>query len=883
MPTAPDPAPPPTPDIDLHDVLLALPTAAVVLGPDGGVRWCNAAAATLLGASCTAPGAFLAAAFEGEAALTDGALRRARASARWVTLRMAAMRDGAQMLNLEAADEPVQLRAESQRQQALLDLAQGFGRLGTWHRDPVTLKGHWDRHMFRFWGLPPSSATPDFAQAIEAIDAADREGVDRTFRTSLRTPGSYAHRYRVRRPDGSVRHLQSQWVVGSVQPDGSPAEVLGVVVDDTEVWLQARARSEIESQLALAEDMAGVVRWVRDLRTQRMLYNARGSDMMGVDLKSDGMSADDFRTMVHPDDVAALEVAAEHTIRTGEPTDVEARYRRQDGSWRHVLSRRSLLRDEDGAPLALIGIAIDLTARHQTEQALHRVTERAALAARGAGLGTWEVDLQSGETFWDEQMWHLRGREPQSQVPDPDDKLAMVHPDDRAEMAQAASAAGIATLGDEMRNRQFRVIWPDGSVRWLATRSQPIKDPSGRVLRRIGVNWDITDARRGDDERMARERAQSASQAKSEFLSRMSHELRTPLNAVLGFTQLLLQRHAAPDDPDHGQLTTLLGAGRHLLALVDDVLDLTSLEDGRMRLAREPVDLQALVQDGLAFVEPLRVAHQVRPIDVDVDGAVPLADPTRLRQVLLNVLTNAIKYNRPGGRVELRARSRAGRVLVQVTDTGRGLGQDQLAHLFEPFNRLGVEAGTVEGTGIGLAISKALIERMGGSLSVSSQPGLGTAFSINLPASEQPVAVATVDATPARPALDAARGAAVRGSVLYIEDNPVNMMLMVQTLARLPEVTLHQAVDGAAGLARAREHRPDLVLLDMQLPDFDGHEVYRRLQADPTTAGLRCIAVSADAMPQGIARARQAGFVDYWTKPLDLQAVLGAVEQLLQR
>jgi len=339
-------------------------------------------------------------------------------------------------------------------------------------------------------------------------------------------------------------------------------------------------------------------------------------------------------------------------------------------------------------------------------------------------------------------------------------------------------------------------------------------------------------------------------------------------------------------------------AGQHLLTLINDVLDLASLDSGELRIALMPVALAPLLQATLPMLDPLLKAHAVT-LHTQLPPLTVLADATRLRQVLLNLLSNAIKYNRPGGQVEVSAwhtRATDGdRVHVRVADTGRGMTAEQVQRLFEPFNRLGAESSAIEGSGIGLTIARSLAERMGGRLQVQSQPGSGTVFELELtaPADQASAsaqnrttdsvdlpAAATPAAHPMPPSLTGVTAAKAKRQVLYVEDNPVNALIIAELLARRPDLVLHLAADGESGVAQARALRPDLVLLDMQLPDINGLEVMRRLQVWPETARIPCIALSANAMPEDIESALRAGATDYWTKPLDFRAFMAALDTL---
>jgi CheY-like chemotaxis protein len=397
-------------------------------------------------------------------------------------------------------------------------------------------------------------------------------------------------------------------------------------------------------------------------------------------------------------------------------------------------------------------------------------------------------------------------------------------------------------------------------------------------MRWFVFNWDITENVDAETERRERLVAQRESEAKSHFLARMSHELRTPLNAVLGFAQLL-QHDAGDASPEQRhRIEHILAAGEHLLSLINDVLDLSSLESGQLRLDLQPVPLSDLVAEAMPLVLPLARSFGVTLERGTAQGSA-WGDRTRLRQVLINLLSNAIKYNRPGGTATIGTRSHDGLVGLRVTDTGRGLTPEQRSHLFEPFNRLGIEREGIEGTGIGLAIVKTLVTRMGGSIVVESTPGQGSTFEVLLRAAD-PAGAGPLPGSAEAGAMSPHR--ASRGQLLYIEDNPINVLLLEELIASRSDLSIVSESNGERGVARARSLRPDLVLVDMQLPDFDGYEVLRRLQAAPETAGIPCLAVSANAMPEDIRRALDAGFVEYWTKPVNFRTFMQSLEALLQ-
>ena len=386
---------------------------------------------------------------------------------------------------------------------------------------------------------------------------------------------------------------------------------------------------------------------------------------------------------------------------------------------------------------------------------------------------------------------------------------------------------------------------------------------------------DLTERLRLEEAQLAVHAAQRASSAKTEFLSRMSHELRTPLNAVLGFAQLLQIDPRHPLDATQDKhVDHIQRAGRHLLAMINDLLDITRIESGVLALSLEPVPLAALAEEVVAIVQPMAIDSGVRVlVSLEPVGLHVRADRVRLRQVLLNLLSNAIKYNKADGRVDVSARQSGGEVEIGVADTGAGLTPEKLARLFQPFDRLGAEAGPVEGTGIGLVIVRGLVQRMGGRIDVASEPGVGTVFTVALPAAEPP-AGAAVDVGPVQAHGAVQDDATPRRRLLCVEDNEANVAVLRAAVGLRPLWEVEVARRGVEAMAIVRAERPDLMVVDMHLPDMSGIELMRRLDADPATAGIERVALSADATEGRVEAATRVGFARYFTKPLDLRAFL---------
>jgi signal transduction histidine kinase/CheY-like chemotaxis protein len=468
---------------------------------------------------------------------------------------------------------------------------------------------------------------------------------------------------------------------------------------------------------------------------------------------------------------------------------------------------------------------------------------------------------------------------------------AALYDEQGTEVAREGSVPDLDVHGAQ-ESEHVLVLPLSAPFRALVVATSPLTPFFGReevgLLRSLGGIADLSlvrcalterEQRQQEAVRTAMDQVARASMAKSEFLSRMSHELRTPLNVVLGFGQVLEMRGTlAPKDEE--ALDQILKAGRHLLDLINEVLDLSRIESGRMAISPEPVELAEITADALDLIRPLADERAVSlHAHLGCCHRHVTADRQRLKQVLLNLLSNAVKYNRDGGEVTLSCVEAAeGRLRLEIRDTGPGIPASLMGRLFEPFERLGADRGPIEGTGLGLALSQQLIKLMDGEIGAESHEGQGSTFWVELAVADAPEDVGG----PAEDEGPDPAQAPERRRVLLIEDNLANLKLIEVLTAERDHIELIPAMTGRLGLELAREHAPDLILLDQHLPDVTGGEVLHRLRAHPETRDIPVVIVSADATPGQIRRMRECGAADYLTKPLDIPRFMQVIDGMIE-
>ena len=641
--------------------------------------------------------------------------------------------------------------------------------------------------------------------------------------------------------------------------------------DDSTVDEVSRLRAQVDAFRAMADSHPALL-WSADTTGMCTEFNRSWLLFRGRSLEEEfGVG---WLEGVHPDDSERCMSTYLEAFDRCEPFEMEYRLQRADGVYRWILDRGAPRESVDGEFAGYIGSCVDVTEHRAREEELtdskETLLERFHELADNVDVGFLirQVDPPV-YVYLNPAFRKVFGFDADGPVPTPAEVKALVHPDDAQRVSEILTECA---LGQRVE-AEFRLTRPDGGQRWVSARFTPVVDTGGQIRRIAGLFQDITERRSVEDVLLlAQAESQRANAAKSEFLSRLSHELRTPLNAVLGFGQLL---ELAPLTPDQDEAVAhILFGGRHLLTMIDDVLDVSRIDSGRLELSLERVVISELVQEVLGLMQPLAAANRITLRVIAGDECSMFADRRRLKQILLNLVSNAIKYNRPHGRVDLVTRSVGDReVSIAVTDTGLGIAREDLPRLFEPFDRLGRESSPIEGTGIGLTLTRSLATLMSGRVDVDSIEGAGTTFTITLPSAADRLSLTLTSTEAVDADVDEPQQAGVtsrQSTLLYIEDNPSNVALLSAGIRHRPAWALTHAGNGMDGLGMAIEIAPTLILLDLHLPDIDGAEVLRRLKSDPASAAIPVVILSADASPTLAARMRAAGADRYLTKPVDL-------------
>lgn len=666
---------------------------------------------------------------------------------------------------------------------------------------------------------------------------------------------------------------------------GSPSRV-GVLFTDVSEWSaaeEALTTSEASFRETFDSAVIGIAHVALDGRWLRV--NPALCRITGY--LADELTGTKFAHAAHPDDAAA---SLDRIVRavSGATAIVTPgqRYQRRDGTAAWLNLTIALARNAKGVPLHVVATIEDITEKRLALDEMQRQQRFVQRLTQVMPNLLHLYDFAAGRNVWVNRDLGLMIGYTAEECAAIGPLLLQrtLHPEDRTPMHEHLHRVA-AAADNETLEFEYRLQRRDGEWRWFRNCDTVFsRDDDGRALELVGTATDITERRLIATELgRALGAAEAANRAKSDFLSGMSHELRSPLNAILGFAQLIETGTPQPTLPQRDSVDQILKAGWYLLELINEILDLSMIESGKLSLSTEPVSLAEVFADCRAMIEPQTHKGAIRMIFPVMDTPCYVAaDRTRLKQIIINLLSNAIKYNRHGGLVSVTcAATAAGRIRILFEDTGCGLSTLQLGKLFQPFDRLGQEDGPEPGTGIGLVVCKRLVELMGGTIGAASTVDTGSVFWIELLAAAAPGVLGSPQEGTV-PRAEAAKRPDKSQTVLCVEDNPANLLLLQRILAKRTDLRVLCARDGASGVAIARSSQPDVVLMDINLPGIDGYEALARLRDDPATAHIPVIALSANAMPHDVARGTAAGFHHYLTKPIILDAFMSALDAALR-
>lgn len=628
--------------------------------------------------------------------------------------------------------------------------------------------------------------------------------------------------------------------------------------------------------------------WEWDLTTGHIDWSGGFWQRLGyTDDDRDALSdANRFPTYIHPEDREMLFESVRHHLRTAEPLTTSYRIRTKAGVYVWTQVKADSIRDHSGRALYISGVNFDISEMKNVEAALRESEARQARIIQASSDGIWEWYVERGDFHFSTRCWEQLGyADAEDRINTGEDRLREwrnhVHPDD---LPLFDATLEKHLLSPSMFDIEYRVLAKQGEIRWIRARGRASFDEHGKPVRMSGTNMDVTDIKLAEERVVqAKEMAEKANRAKSEFLSSMSHELRTPLNAILGYVQLF-EYDDNLQEAQKDNIGEIRRAGEHLLRLITDVLDLAKIESGTLISNIQPVLLARTVNECFTLVQP---QADVKGISVQVDYAdleniCVKADPVRLKQALLNLLSNAIKYNRVGGEVHVTLeRTEELFVRINVRDTGMGIASFHQPEVFQPFNRLHAENSKIEGSGVGLVITKQLVELMDGRIDFTSEPNVGSCFWLDLPVDGMDRVAETAPVVETGKTASEPLAVESPCRILYVEDNPSNIRLLQQFFRRYPQVTFEVAEDPWLGVYRARQAPPEVVILDINLPGLDGFDILQVLQQDPLTAQVPVIGLSANVMQTDVQKALSAGFYRYLTKPINIAELVRILNDLL--
>ena len=659
------------------------------------------------------------------------------------------------------------------------------------------------------------------------------------------------------------------WVESSVFPVlnalGEPEKFISIRTDVTHL-------KTIEERLLEVQSLAKLGNWQADMKTGALEWSDTIFEIFGFDKQNFKPCVEAFKNAIHPEDVELVEQCEKKAQETG-LHDVVHRIVRPDGEIRYVHELARAFKDKSGNLVRLAGSVQDVTDMKRVEEALKNSESRLNVSQNFANIGTWDYNTQTGELYWSERISPLFGGPMQEMETTYENFVNALHPEDRQNVLDAVTDC---IENNAKYDIEHRVIWEDGTVRWLLERGNVLRDKNGVALNMLGVVQDITLRKEAEQELfLARQRAERSDQAKSNFLSQMSHELRTPLNAIIGFSQLI--QMSTKSELEKKQVGNILNAGEHLLSLINDILDLSKVESGQMEFSIENICLNDVINSAFQMTDFYALEHNVQLSIPESSGMsiTVLADFMRLKQVFINLISNAVKYNKAEGQVAIKCEQDGVFAFIHFEDTGIGVSEDMLDQLFMPFNRLNQEQSGIEGTGIGLAITKRFMDEMAGDISVTSVYGQGSTFTVKIPLAQKSSSVVERVSAPIAPQKIKA---AIK--ILCIDDNPQALRLMSQQLSEIDShIKFLASPTAKAGIAIARREIPDLIFVDMDISDMLSFDLLAELRQVSELKECRIVALNSAEIPTDFDTIALSTFDHYLTKPYKVSDIISEIER----
>ena len=731
--------------------------------------------------------------------------------------------------------------------------------------------------IYEVYGVRSDEVLEDALVMFNTVHPDDLGNMNTSILKSAKELSLWMHEFRIIYLDGSVR-----WLFGNALPqteaDGS---ILwhGFISDITERKKAEEELKKISARLALAAFAGGVGVWDLDIVNNILVWDKQMFELYGMDEKDFGGAYEAWLQGVHPEDVIRGNEEIQMAIRNEKEFNTEFQVVWPDATVHIIRAMGIVQRDSSGTPLHLLGTNWDITAQKQSEKALRESESKHSSMISNISDVIGIIGIDGLMKYKSPNISKDFGWQPEDLIGT--NGWLTVHPDDLERIQKEFYA--VLQKDDATKTVEYKYLCKDGSYKPIELTA--INLVNDKVINGVLLNYhDITARRLAEEEIIkARNEAEKANLAKSEFLSRMSHELRTPMNSILGFAQLMEMGELIPAHKKG--VNHILKSGKHLLDLINEVLDISKIEAGYVSLLMEPVQLNAAIKEMMAVVQhnAAKLYQTLELKDSPTNMLCVKADQQRLKQVLLNLINNAVKYNHPGGSVVIKTEllqtgiAEIPVIRVSITDTGIGISSEDIQKLFLPFERVGAEKTEIEGTGLGLTVVKKLMDVMGGNVGVVSTPGEGSTFWIELPMVESTQSAAGKnDSFPGTENVPSNKSA----TILYFEDNSSNVELVEQILgSQRPGIRLISTKNGDHSVDFVMEHKPDLVLLDLNLPGIHGSEVLKLLQAEEKTKAIPVVIISADAMPHQLQRLIVAGAKKYLTKPLDVIGFLKVVDE----